>query len=371
MKMKLSAAIAMALCPVLFLTSCVYEYPAYSGGAYYGGGGYYGVDGYGYASNPYIYSAGVSAAWTPASYDADGFPIYGYSYGRPVYGYTEAGVAIFTLAAITAACLVPRWDPAPWYHGHWHYPHGCHRIDAPHHFPHGHCPGVRPHGGINAPIHQQMMRNMMAANKQVIKAEQKVIMNQAKAVQNVAKAQQKMAGAQFQAAQNMAAAQQKMIANQAKATVKMQQAMLGIKPKSERAADIPAVSPAPIPEPNVQNAVQSPANRDNAASRTPGQFQPVLQRKEAGSPANDASFGNRHSGRSEAASFNGGHSFQASRPSAPAMSTHSFSAPRSSAPAFGGNSSSFGRSSGGHGAASFGGNHGGMGGGAFGGHHKR
>lgn len=348
MKMKLSAAIALALCPVLFLTSCVYEYPAYSGGAYYGGGGYYGVDGYGYASNPYIYSAGVSAAWTPASYDADGFPIYGYSYGRPVYGYTEAGVAIFTLAAITAACCVPRWEPAPWYHGHWHYPHGCHRYDVPHHFPHGHCPGVRPHGGINAPIHQQMMRNMMAANKQVIKAEQKVIMNQAKAVQNVAKAQQKMAGAQ-----------QKMIAKQAKATVKMQQSMLGIKPKSKSAADAPAM-------PNAK----APTAQNNAAGRTPGQFQPVLQRREAGSPANDASFGNRHSGRSEAASFNGGHSIQASRPSAPAMSTPSFSAPRASAPSFGGGS--FGRSSGGHGAASFGGgHHGGMGGGAFGGHHKR
>lgn len=340
MKMKFSAAVAVALCPVLFLTSCVYEYPTYSGGAYYGGAAYYGADAYGYSSNPYIYSAGVSAAWTPASYDADGFPIYGYSYGRPVYGYTEAGVAIFTLAAITAACLVPRWEPAPWYHGHWHYPHGCHRVDAPHHFPHGHCPGMRPHGGLDAPIHRQMMHNMMAANKQVIKAEQKVIMNQAKAVQNVAKAQQKMAGAQFQAAQNVAKAQQKMIANQAKANVQMQQRLMGIQPKSERAAS------------ETQASAQPAVMQQNSAERhaqSAGQFRPVHQRAEASGSSNAFSFGNRHSGNSVSAPlFSGGHSS--------AKPTPSFSAPRASVPSLGGGNRS-----------GFGGGHGGFGGG----HHKR
>ena len=96
----------------------------------------------------------VTAAWTNASYDADGFPIYGYYYGRPVYGYTPAGVAIFSLAAITAACIVPHWHPAPWYRGSWHYPPRVRRMAVPPHVPGGHHPGVRPAGGMNAPIHR-------------------------------------------------------------------------------------------------------------------------------------------------------------------------------------------------------------------------
>ena len=115
---------------------------------------YYGqADGYGtftYSTNGYS----SSAAWTNASYDANGFPIFGYYYGRPVYGYTEAGVAIFTIAALTALCFVPHWHPAPWYHGHWHYPAHIHRVAAPPHCPPHHHPGVRPAGGINAPIHK-------------------------------------------------------------------------------------------------------------------------------------------------------------------------------------------------------------------------
>ncbi|MGN0821789.1 MAG: hypothetical protein ACI4OX_08445 [Akkermansia sp.] len=96
----------------------------------------------------------VTTAWTNASYDADGFPIYGYYYGRPVYGYTAAGVAIFSLAAITAACIVPHWHPAPWYRGSWHYPPRVRRMAVPPHVPGGHHPGVRPAGGMNAPIHR-------------------------------------------------------------------------------------------------------------------------------------------------------------------------------------------------------------------------
>ena len=140
MNKKCAAVVAMAMCPVLFLSSCVHHYPVY------------GSASVGYADGGV--GVGVSAAWTPASYDANGFPIYGYSYGRPVYGYTPDGVAIFTFAALTAACLVPLWAPAPWYHGHWHYPHGCHRVSAPPHFPHDHAPAMRPHGGLNAPIHK-------------------------------------------------------------------------------------------------------------------------------------------------------------------------------------------------------------------------
>ena len=111
------------------------------------------VDGYGtftYSTNGYS----SSVAWTNASYDANGFPIYGYYYGRPVYGYTSTGAAIFTIAALTALCFVPDWGPAPWYHGHWHYPPHIHKCSAPPRHAHGHHPGVRPHGGLNAPIHK-------------------------------------------------------------------------------------------------------------------------------------------------------------------------------------------------------------------------
>lgn len=87
-------------------------------------------------------SAGV--AWTNASYDADGFPIFGYSYGRPVYGYTAAGAAIFTIAALTALSYVPHWSPATWYRGHFHYPVGIHRVAIPPHYPMGHAPHMRP-----------------------------------------------------------------------------------------------------------------------------------------------------------------------------------------------------------------------------------
>ncbi|MBQ4613919.1 MAG: hypothetical protein IJB31_03215 [Akkermansia sp.] len=133
-------SVAAVLVAALFCSSCVV-----SPDGYYGPYGTYSVSTNGY---------NTSVAWTNASYDANGFPIFGYSYGRPVYGYTEAGVAIFTVAALTALCFVPSWRPAPWYHGHWHYPHHCHRVAAPPRHPHGHAPGVRPHGGMNAPIHR-------------------------------------------------------------------------------------------------------------------------------------------------------------------------------------------------------------------------
>ena len=95
-----------------------------------------------------------SVAWTNASYDADGFPIYGYAYGRPVYGYTSAGVAIYSISALTAWCYVPNWRPAPWYHGPHHHPHHCHHAPAPPKHDHGHHPGRRPEGGLHAPIHK-------------------------------------------------------------------------------------------------------------------------------------------------------------------------------------------------------------------------
>ena len=105
----------------------------------------------GYVSYAVPGSVNAGAAWTNASYDENGFPIFGYSYGRPVYGYTSAGVAIFTIAALTALCFVPHWSPAWWYRGPYHYPHGIHRVPAPPAFPRGHHPGMRPPGGTVPP----------------------------------------------------------------------------------------------------------------------------------------------------------------------------------------------------------------------------
>ncbi|MBQ9828792.1 MAG: hypothetical protein IJO38_00470, partial [Akkermansia sp.] len=94
----------------------------------------------------------TSVAWTAASYDADGFPIYGYSYGRPVYGYTVSGAPIFSINLLYAGCYVPSWKPAPWCTHHHHYPHGCHHAPKPPKYGHGHRPHERPH--MNAPIHK-------------------------------------------------------------------------------------------------------------------------------------------------------------------------------------------------------------------------
>ena len=136
MKIK-SIAIAAAAGLAVVMSSCVVN-PM---------GGYNTVS---YSTNGY----GSTVAWTNASYDANGFPIYGYSYGRPVYGYTAAGAAIFTIAALTALCYVPDWGPAPWYHGHHHYPPHIHRVPKPPRYAPGHAPHHRPSGGMNAPIHR-------------------------------------------------------------------------------------------------------------------------------------------------------------------------------------------------------------------------
>ncbi len=105
----------------------------------------------GYSTYTVPNTVSADAAWTNASYDASGFPIFGYSYGRPVYGYTSTGAAIFTIAALTALCFVPYWGPASWYRGGYYYPHGIHRVPAPPRFPAGHAPGVRPPHGIMPP----------------------------------------------------------------------------------------------------------------------------------------------------------------------------------------------------------------------------
>lgn len=56
--------------------------------------------------------------WQAANYDSNGFPIYGYADGRPVYGYTKQGSLIYQMNHIYSGCYVPSW-------GHLsNYPHG-------------------------------------------------------------------------------------------------------------------------------------------------------------------------------------------------------------------------------------------------------
>ena len=132
MKMKNGILVAALACSSLLVTSCYTAYPTYGGVAVGVGPG--GVS--------------TSVEWTSASYDADGYPIYGYSYGRPVYGYTAAGVAIFTLAALTTAYYLPYWGCAHWCHHHDVYVHYCprhyHKCWAPDRCPRGHKPHMRP-----------------------------------------------------------------------------------------------------------------------------------------------------------------------------------------------------------------------------------
>lgn len=94
--------------------------------------------------------APAPAAWTTASYDANGYPIYGYAYGQPVYGYSAAGVAITNLAALTALCYIPNWGPASWYRGPAYAPNGL-RFAAPPKYSQGHSPNVRPSNNAGGP----------------------------------------------------------------------------------------------------------------------------------------------------------------------------------------------------------------------------
>ena len=93
-----------------------------------------------------------SVAWTAASYDANGFPIYGYAYGRPVYGYTVSGSPIYSINLLYSGCYVPNWKPASWCKHHHHYPSGCHHAPKPPKHDKAHKPHVRP--SMHAPIHK-------------------------------------------------------------------------------------------------------------------------------------------------------------------------------------------------------------------------
>ncbi len=122
-------SVAVTVVAAWGLNSCVvYDYPMYTSASF-------GVS-----------SGGVSTSvtWTDAQYDVNGFPIFGYAYGQPVYGYTASGSAVFSFYALTSGCCVPSWGPAHWYCGHWHYPKHIHRVSVPPRHPAGHHPGRRP-----------------------------------------------------------------------------------------------------------------------------------------------------------------------------------------------------------------------------------
>lgn len=111
--------------PAVLLASC----EPYMGG-YPGGNNY-----------PAAYS---SAGWSNARYDSAGIPVFGYYNAQPVYGYTNSGDPIFTLAALTLACIVPNWGFASWYRGSWRYPRYVVHRAAPPRYPAHHRPGAMP-----------------------------------------------------------------------------------------------------------------------------------------------------------------------------------------------------------------------------------
>lgn len=133
----------------LLLSSCYYYYRPYGAARYAAAANTTPAPRTDKAGNVPVAPAttAANASWTPAQYDNNGFPIYGYSYGRPVYGYTSGGVALYTFGAINASCYVPVWGPAGWYRGSWCYPRHVHRVHVPRHFPHGHHPGIHFRGG--------------------------------------------------------------------------------------------------------------------------------------------------------------------------------------------------------------------------------
>lgn len=150
--------LAMLAGSAVMLSSCaVYDYPMYTSGSV-------AVGGHGWST---------SVAWTDARYDVNGFPIYGYYYGQPVYGYTAKGAAVFSFVALTSSCMVPSWGPAPWYCGHWHYPHHVRRVSVPHHCPPGHYPGRKaPH---HVHHHHAGLHHAAAPHKHVSKPRPAVV----------------------------------------------------------------------------------------------------------------------------------------------------------------------------------------------------
>lgn len=102
----------------------------------------------GYMAEDPLAGANSSVSWTSARYDADGFPIFGYVYGRPVYGYSSGGVAIYTVGGLYAGCYVPNWGPASWCRRHYRYPVGIYRSHwYPTHYRHRHYGGIHIGGG--------------------------------------------------------------------------------------------------------------------------------------------------------------------------------------------------------------------------------
>lgn len=116
---------------------------------------------YGYGYDNYSQGGGVSSeyAYSSGRYDNDGFPIFGFQGGRPIYAYSNIGAPIFSVSLISSYCHVPSWRSLSHYHGHYrysshvhyhssipscarqyrekHYSHQSHRPNRPNHNSHG------------------------------------------------------------------------------------------------------------------------------------------------------------------------------------------------------------------------------------------
>lgn len=75
-------------------------------------------------SHPTMVQTGTNAAqtgfnkgihWQAERYDSNGFPIFGYADGRPVYGYTKQGSLIYQMNHLYSGCYVPSWGSAAAY----------------------------------------------------------------------------------------------------------------------------------------------------------------------------------------------------------------------------------------------------------------
>lgn len=86
----------------------------------------------------------TSTQWLESNYDLVGFPIYGFYFGKPIYGYSEFGLSILDVNKIVPGASVPSWEPLSTYKGKYYYPSYVGRTATPKKFPRGHQPQLRP-----------------------------------------------------------------------------------------------------------------------------------------------------------------------------------------------------------------------------------
>ncbi len=120
---------------VLVQSSCVAPAPSATGTA---------APTLGSTSEPLGAKVSTRSQWLEANYDLVGFPIYGFYYGKPIYGYNEYGSPIMNATKISSGCYVPSWEPQSGYKGKYYYPSYVVRTARPRNYPQGHQPTRRP-----------------------------------------------------------------------------------------------------------------------------------------------------------------------------------------------------------------------------------